>query len=228
MISFAHYYHALSFSQEGYEAYLAWVRSEAKGYTLLDCACGTGFFSKLCAEAGFSVDALDIDPDMITYAKLHNEHDKVRYYCHTMLDLKDFKQYDVITVLLDSLNYLDDLSQIRAFCEEARTHLNPNGCLLFDVHQEKRLLEFEGEYIEEAYVLNVPYQWTIQTLDPNQLHHQFIFYEDELKKHNFTQTIFSLQDILDILESLNFKVELKLELDGSSSDEKYYICARKG
>lgn len=228
MNSFASYYHALSFSQEGYEAYLTWLKSEAKGYAILDCACGTGYFSKLCAEAGFTVDAIDIDPDMIIYAKLYNVHDNVSYYCHTMLELSDFKQYDVITVFLDSLNYLNDLDQIKVFCEEAYTHLKPNGCLLFDVHQEKRLLEFEEEFIEEGYVMNIPYQWTIQTLDAHQLHHQFIFYEEELKKHSFTQTIFSLQDILEILESIDFKVDVKLGLDELSNDEKYYISARKG
>lgn len=228
MISFADYYHILSFSQEGYESYLSWLKSEVNGNALLDCACGTGYFSKLCAETGFAVDAIDIDSDMITYAKLHNAHANVKYYCQNMLELSAFKQYDVITVFLDSLNYLDDLIQIRKFFEAAHKHLNPNGCLLFDIHQEKRLLEFDDEYIEEGYLLNVPYQWTIQSMGTHHLHHQFVFYESELKKYSFTQTIFSLQDVLDILKELDFKTNVKLCLDESSNEEKYYISARKG
>jgi hypothetical protein len=102
-----------------------------------------------------------------------------------------------------------------------------HGSLLFDVHQEQRIYEFQEEFIEEGYVLGVPYQWTIQTIDENRIQHQLIFYEDVLKKQIFTQTIFKLQDILRILEELNFSVDVQVSLFDASKDEKYYIRARK-
>lgn len=227
MRSFADYYHALTFSQEGYEDYLKWLKNEAKGQRLLECACGTGYFSKLCAENGFQVDALDLDSGMIAYAKRCNPHSNVRYFCQDMLDLRGFDEYDVIVVFLDSLNYLQDEQEVEGFFKEVYKHLRTGACLLFDVHQERRIEEFQDEFIEEGYVLNVPYQWTIQTMDTNKIQHQLVFYEETLKKKVFTQTIFKLQEIKRMLEALNFTFEIKSHLSESSFDEKYYIKARK-
>jgi cyclopropane fatty-acyl-phospholipid synthase-like methyltransferase len=144
-----------------------------------------------------------------------------------MLKLNDFGEYDAVVVFLDSLNYLGNLQQLESFFKEAHKHLNPNGCLLFDVHQELRIVEFQDEFIEEDFVLGVPYQWTIQTIDTNKIQHQLVFYEDILKKHVFTQTIFPIKDILRILEELNFHVDVQMNLGDSATDEKYYIKARK-
>ena len=227
MISFADYYHALTFNHEGYEDYLKWLINEAEGRSLLECACGTGYFSKLCAENGFKVDALDLDPNMIDYAKQNNMHQNVQYVCQDMLDLRDFGEYDALVVFLDSLNYLENLQQLDSFFKEAYNHLKPKGCLLFDVHQEQRIEEFQDEFIEEGFVLGIPYLWTIQTIDTNRIQHQLIFYEDILKKQVFTQTIFSLQDILGILKDLNYSVDVQLHLGDASTNEKYYIKARK-
>ncbi len=227
MTSFADYYHALTFSHEGYEAYLSWLKTEARGKSLLECACGTGYFSKFCAENGFQVDALDLDPIMIDYAKQNNLHQNVHYVCQDMLDLNVFGEYDALVVFLDSLNYLDNLQLLESFFKEAYKHLKPKGCLLFDVHQEQRIEEFQDEFIEEDFVLGVPYQWTIQTIETNKIQHQLIFYEDILKKQVFTQTIFSLLDIMRILEELNFIVDVKLSLGDANTNEKYYIKARK-
>ena len=165
MTSFADYYHALTFNHEGYARYMQWLKDETRGLRLLECACGTGYFSKLCASNGFLVDALDLDPNMIEHAKLNNNHQNVRYYCQDMLNLSDFGKYDAIVVFLDSLNYLESMHQLASFFKEAHQHLNPKGCLLFDVHQELRIEEFQDEFIEEDFVLGVPYQWTIQTID---------------------------------------------------------------
>lgn len=227
MTSFADYYHALTFSHEGYEHYFNWLKEEAAGKSLLECACGTGYFSKLCAESGFRVDALDLDANMIAYAKQNNAHPKVNYVCQDMLNLNDFDDYDVIVVFLDSLNYLEDLGQLETFFKEAYKHLKSKGCLLFDVHQEQRIEEFQEEFIEEGLVLSVPYQWTIQSIDTNKIQHQLIFYEEILNKQVFTQTIFSLQEIMKMLEALNFSVEVQTSLGDSQNNEKYYIKARK-
>ena len=227
MTSFADYYHALTFSHEGYARYLQWLKDETRGLCLLECACGTGYFSKLCAVNGFQVDALDLDPNMIEHAEQNNHHQNVRYYCQDMLNLSNFGKYDAIVVFLDSLNYLESMHQLASFFKEAHQHLSSNGCLLFDVHQELRIEEFQDEFIEEDFVLGVPYQWTIQTIDTNKIQHQLVFYEDILKKHVFTQTIFSLQDILKTLEELNFHVDVHMNLGDSITDEKYYIKASK-
>ncbi len=40
-----------------------------KGQSVLDVACGSGFFSKYCSEAGAHVTGIDIAPELITIAK---------------------------------------------------------------------------------------------------------------------------------------------------------------
>lgn len=229
--SFAQYYHELVFDKEGYRSYLNWVIQEVKGKHVLECACGTGYLSRLLAENGYRVDALDIDQSMIDLANHDNKHVNVSYFCENMFDLSSFDFYDSIIIFLDSLNYCKDESELRLFFSQAYNHLNQGGILLFDLHHPNRLEEFRNEYIEEGVALGNYYHWSIQTIDLNKIHHNIVVYEeDRMFINRIEQTVFSIDTIESILKELSFEFERVLTFNESEfdCDEKLYYRARKG
>ena len=229
--TFAQYYHELVYDKDVYNSYLDWVIQESKGKRVLECACGPGHLTYLLGQNGFTVDALDIDSSMINYAKAHNKLDNINYFNQTMFDLSSFGLYDTIIIFSDSLNYCADLKELAMFFSEASKHLNKGGILLFDVHHPNRLDEFRLEYIEEGMMLDNYYQWSIQTIEDNKIHHNIVIYEDDqMFVNHVEQTVFYANEIELLLEALSFDFERILEFNESefALDEKLYYRARKG
>ena len=57
-----------------------WVTPLLTG-TVLDVACGIGYGSKIMAESGLKVRAIDIDREAIDYAGTYYGHSKIYYQC---------------------------------------------------------------------------------------------------------------------------------------------------
>lgn len=228
--SFAEYYNELVFDEDVYHDYLNWVKREINGHSVLECACGTGYLSRLLAENGYKVDALDHDLSMIEFAKCENHFDGLNYYGQSMFDLSNLGMYDSIIIFLDSLNYCKDIDELRLFFKQAYNHLNHNGVLLFDMHHPNRLDEFIEEYIEEGFILDNSYQWSIQT-EGNRIHHNIVVYEDDsLFINHINQVVFDVNTIETLLDELSFDFERVLYFNESEFDleEKLYYQARKG
>lgn len=228
--SFAEYYHALVYDEQAYINYQNWVIRETSGKRILECACGPGHLSYRLGLHGFDVDALDLDASMIDYAILNNKLPNVKYYCQTMFNLSNFDKYDSIIIFLDSLNYCLNLDEFKLFLSEAYEHLNQNGILLFDIHHPNRLLEFSDEYVEEGVLLDTNYQWSIQTIDENKIHHNIVFYEnDQMIVNRVEQTVFYPDDVEGLLKALNYDYERVYDLSDTEFvfDEKLYYRARK-
>lgn len=227
--SFAEYYHELVFDEDVYHDYLNWVKREISGPSVLECACGTGYLSRLLAENGYHVDALDYDLSMIDFAKRENRCVGLNYYCQTMFDLSNLGMYDSIIIFLDSLNYCKDIDELRLFFKQAYDHLNHNGLLLFDMHHPSRLDEFIEEFVEEGFILGNSYQWSIQA-DGNRIHHNIVVYEDgSMFINQVNQIVFDIDTIESLLNELSFDFERVLYFSESQFDleEKLYYRARK-
>ncbi len=228
--TFAEYYHELVYDEQAYIHYQDWVIRETKGNRILECACGPGHLSYRLGMNGYEVDALDLDESMIAYANLNNKLQNINYTCQTMFDLSNLGKYDSIIIFLDSLNYCLDLVEFKKFLSEAYEHLNHNGILLFDIHHPNRLEEFREEYVEEGELLGTFYQWSIQTIDDNKIHHNIVFYEDDqMVVNHVEQTVFNPDDIDSLLDSLSFAYERVSDLSDTEFvfDEKLYYRARK-
>jgi len=46
-----------------------------------DAACGIGYGSKILADAGIKVRAIDVDEEAVEYAQAHYAHDLIKYQC---------------------------------------------------------------------------------------------------------------------------------------------------
>jgi SAM-dependent methyltransferase len=77
------------------------------GSHVVDVACGVGYGSKILAEAGHIVVAVDIDLEAITYAQQHYSHKNIRYACSDIL-LSFFKdEYDAV-VMFEAIEHIED------------------------------------------------------------------------------------------------------------------------
>ena len=127
----------------------------------------------------------------------------------TDYDLK--RRFDLILCIVDSINYLYE-EELDCFFRCAYEHLNEKGRLIFDMHHPSRIEEFRDQYIEEGYVRDVPYQWTIMSDGfENTISEHFTFYTKEgmIQEHH-TQNVFDPEMIREKMEEY-FDVEMIMD-----------------
>ncbi|WP_416150710.1 class I SAM-dependent methyltransferase [Salipaludibacillus sp. HK11] len=101
------------------------------GKFVLELGCGSGAFSKQCAEAGASfVTGADISKKMIAEAKRNNNDKKIEYKCMPMEDL--MLPDDTFDFIISSLaiHYIQDYASLVKKISEL---LKPNGIFIFSI-----------------------------------------------------------------------------------------------
>lgn len=187
---------------------------------ILECACGSGDLLLLIQE-DFLATGIDIDQDMLQLAKDKGCQNLV---LKDMTQLDYNKDYSTVLCFGDSLNYLNE-KQIPDFFSGVYESLIDDGLLIVDMHHLQRLNEFKEPYIEEADMGSYQYQWTIQS-DQNQLHHQFVFYQDnDTMIDTVVQTVFTPKFIKQQLRNSGFRIG-KEEVD-SDFEKVTYWCHKE-
>lgn len=226
----AEIYDALVKDDEATNDWVAFTKRHASGTNILELGCGSCEISNKLAEEGFKVLATDISEEMIKCAKDKFDNSNLTY---NIIDMrKPFRldsKVDTIICYCDSINYLEGIDQIENLVKTCFENLNENGVLLFDMHTEHRLSEFEEEFIEEGIIDDVSYQWSINA-DNNEIHHHFAFWEnDGFYEEYHVQTVFGLNEVINILNKQGFSVHVYVDFDNDVSEvgEKYFIVGRK-
>jgi SAM-dependent methyltransferase len=99
--------------------------------TILDVACGTGEHARLLAETyGFVVDGLDLDPELLRFARL--KHPAGQFFEADMRDFALDRRYDAILCLFSSIGYLVTLDRVTSALECFRRHLAPRGVVVVE------------------------------------------------------------------------------------------------
>ena len=222
--SLANYYDALVKDDEATLKWCNFVEKNAKGKKVLELACGSGEISNELLKRGYDILATDISESMLSKLK-----QKYPYIKTKQLDMNDFKfddKFDTIICLCDSINYLSDY---RLMFRNVYDSLVTGGIFMFDMHSQDRLEEFKEMFIEEGYILNVPYQWTIIS-NENMIHQHFAFYqEDGIIQEQHVQYVFKPQEVIDELKKLNFKIKIYTDFDqeGIKTGEKIFFVGEK-
>jgi len=104
--------------------------------SLLDVACGTGVFLCKMSLLGWDAHGIDQSESMLAIARqnaqeagvaLHLSHGDMRQMTFTA-------QFDLITCLYDSLNYLLSPEELYAAFEGMQRALKPGGSIVFDMN----------------------------------------------------------------------------------------------
>lgn len=103
----------------------------SKASRILEIACGTANISGLMVFDGYQVDACDASWQMLceAEAKLF----KPRLFLRSMTEPLPELDYDLILCLFDSINYLQQKSEIRTLLQYVAKALRPGGIFIFDI-----------------------------------------------------------------------------------------------
>ena len=218
----AKYYDYLLGDEEAFNFWLEYIN--AKDYhTVLELASGSGVLAGILKKQVKEVTASDISKEMKEVAT--NNFDG-EYLILNMIDFDLHKKYDLILCVCDSINYLYD-EELEQMFKSVYKHLNDGGRFIFDMHNPKRLKEFDEEYIEEGQIdENVYYQWTINsdTFDRTVNEH-FTFYTPEgMIQEQHTQNVFEVDDVKNKLENVGLESEVVMDF---IEDEKILFIGTK-
>ena len=218
----AKYYDYLLGDEDAFDFWLEYIN--AKDYhTVLELASGSGVLAGILKKQGKEVTASDISKEMKEVAT--NNFDG-EYLILNMIDFDLHKKYDLILCVCDSINYLYE-EELEQMFKSVYKHLNDGGRFIFDMHNPKRLKEFDEEYIEEGQIdENVYYQWTINsdTFDRTVNEHFTFYTPDGMIQEQHTQNVFEVDDVKNKLENVGLESEVVMDF---IKDEKILFIGTK-
>lgn len=222
-----------------YEEYVEWVASHVSSGKLLDVACGTGTLSQLFAEMGYDVTASDLSQDMLTIAnqRFQLASQSIPVLQLSMDQLEGLSGFDIVTIAIDSLNYLQSEEQVQRTFKEIYHALNPGGHFFFDVHS---LHKVDTVFMDSPFVYDaeeIAYIWhTEPGHTPHSVVHDMTFFvqQDQLFERfeeTHEQRTFPVEVYTNWLEVAGFTVE-SVTADFSSEQpkpdsERIFFYARK-
>lgn len=113
---------------------------------ILDLACGTGRMTLQFAQTGAQVIGVDLSPEMLSMAdmRLRNAGYQVLLLQQDMRECVLPYQVDVVFCLCDSLNYLKDVSEMKATFARVSEVLASDGLFIFDLNTKYKLSQVYG------------------------------------------------------------------------------------
>jgi glycine/sarcosine N-methyltransferase len=111
---------------------------------MLEVGGGTGNLAMLLGEQGALVDGIDLDEEMVAYAreKAHGNED-VNFYGMDMLQISEKwkgNTFDTVVCFGNTIVHLDDLPQIKSFFSMAKHVIKHDGYLLVQIINYDRIL----------------------------------------------------------------------------------------
>ncbi|MFD9032064.1 class I SAM-dependent methyltransferase [Streptomyces sp. NPDC059567] len=103
---------------------------DVSGKSVLDLACGTGFYSREFKRRGATdVFGVDISVEMIAAARKIEERDPlgVRYEVGAVEDLEALDRHFDIALAVQCLNYAEDIAAMERMCRNIHRSLVPGG-----------------------------------------------------------------------------------------------------
>ena len=130
------------------EFYMEILRREGiEPRTVVDLACGTGSATRILAQRGYRVTAVDLSEDMLTEAMDKcSDLDELPVFAHQNLaELRLPKAVDMAVCFLDSLDYILEPADCEAAIRRTWKALNPGGIFIFDVNTPEKLRAMDGQ-----------------------------------------------------------------------------------
>ena len=168
---FSYIYDKLSFDID-YEGYANNILHLVEKYNIkrenmLELAAGSGMLTHYFFDEFKNIDALDISPDMLNVFAEKYDNDNVNLIYYDMVEFENPDKYDLIVILLDSINYVTDPKELQKLFDNCYKNLKDGGLLVFDINSEYKMKEVFGS---NCYVYE--YEDIFYTWDN--------FYEDDL------------------------------------------------
>lgn len=229
-----------------YESYGEWYKKQVnfvisqikknriKGKQLLDVACGTGNHVKFFKQKNYIVTGVDSNREMLKIAK--KKVKGVKFIQQDMKKLRLNKKFDIITCLFSSINYNQNLKELKKTLTNFYNHLNDTGILIFDAGFVKENLKLGHRWVdgfeEKSYCLTrcsrsyikdnkliIPFVYVLQKDNKN------IIEEDTHK-----MGIYTINEVKKTMTKIGFKIKVIFERSikgGISEKRPYFIGIKK-
>jgi len=177
---------------------------------ILELACGSANVSSRLVKKGLDVDASDISSKMLKIAS-----DKAfapNLYQHNMLDEIPYKNYDLILLLFDSINYLKDIKQVKIILDNVHNAMSDHGTFIFDITTLKNcenhfngFLNVEDEE-DKTFIHKSDFEQSsgFQTTELTFFKKKGFMYERFDEKHE--QKIFRVSELINCIENSQLKL----------------------
>ncbi|HUW84229.1 MAG TPA: class I SAM-dependent methyltransferase [Phycisphaerae bacterium] len=100
--------------------------------TWLDLCCGTGSLLRLVCENGFVVTGVDASRHQVAHARRNAP--SARVIVQDIRELSLSREFDVVTCMFDSLNYLTRKQDLLRAFGKTKRHLSHSGRFAFDMN----------------------------------------------------------------------------------------------
>ena len=200
----------------------------------LDLACGTGSLSEEAAKLGYDVIGVDLSQEMLSEAinkKIESGYN-IQYLCQDMRELDMYGTVDVTVCVLDSLNHLESIDDVRKVFERVSLFAFPDGLFVFDVNT---LYKHRNVLADNAFVYDkddVFCVWQNSLRDDNSTVDIRLDFFSETEKgryvrcsEEFSETAYELSAIKKLLKDTGF--EILGVYDGYTDNERAVFAARK-
>ncbi|TAF74548.1 MAG: class I SAM-dependent methyltransferase [Bacteroidetes bacterium] len=229
------FYHKLYKNRDESEAQyfidnlVAFLKPNSK-QKILDLACGKGRHAIYLNTKGFDVEACDLAPDSIAFAKKY-ENEKLHFFVHDMRDNLTENKYDLVLNLFTSFGYFENLDENLKTLKSVNQSLKKNGKLVIDFFNTDFVLQNlipKEQKIIDGTIFN------ITKSVKNNIIFKEINFESENKNHEFIEQVQALKksDFEFLLAQSGFKIETifgnyKLEKYDAQTSERLIIVATK-
>lgn len=125
------------------------ISGSLEGSKILEVGGGTGNLAMLLGEQGAEVDGIDLDDEMIAYARKKAERqDNINFFGMDMLQISEkwnANTFDAVVSFGNTIVHLDDLLQVRSFFSMARQVIKSGGHLIVQIINYDRILDQQVE-----------------------------------------------------------------------------------
>lgn len=205
------------------------------GRRVLDLACGTGTISKILNDYGYHVTGIDISDEMLTVAQTKCQNN-VNFLKGDIVDFSFSEKFDYCICLLDSVNHLENINDVKRCFDCVYNSLDKNGLFIFDVNTIYKHKHILGDntfvFDEEDFFLS----WDNEYCENNAVRILLDFFIFNGKNYDrcseeFYERAYELDELKERLILSGFKViavynDLTTDLPDEESERVYFICKK--
>ena len=225
--------------QEEIIASVEWITNLCKdstGNKLLDLGCGPGIYAEHLTRNGFKVTGIDFSKRSINYAKksCREKGLDITYHYQNYLDIDYKSEFDIAILIYCDLGVLSPVDR-RTLLKKVYRALKPGGILILDVFHEAYARDFKelqtisyhsgGFWSPEDYVLIQRNMYFTES--KNTLEQYLIITEDNCKKYNIWNQIYTKESLVEEISKEGFQcTDCFDDVRGNKfTGEKNTICA---
>lgn len=137
----------------------AFLKFDKSPQMILELGCGTGSMAIELSKRGYEMIALDLSSEMLAraYEKAKGAGVDILFLNQDMREFELYGTVDAVICLLDSLNYITDIRDLRKVFRLVNNYLNPEGVFIFDLNSPYKLSMLLGN--ETFYDLSEDATW---------------------------------------------------------------------